>query len=247
MDRQGRVTRSVVDLRTVDLRRPPLAGEKDAAAVSATAGVPRGAVPTARPVDTGRRHIVDRLLAGLLLVILLPVFLGIALLIKLGSRGPVLYSRPRVGLNGELFSFVKFRTMIPGADKLRDEVLGDPDDEMAQRYRDDPRITSVGHFLRRWSLDELPQLINIARGDMAFVGPRPMLPDEVKLLTPEHRRRHNCRPGLTGLWQVSGRKETTWDERMELDLHYVNTQSVRQDLSIVGRTFSVVLRGDGAY
>jgi len=200
-----------------------------------------------RTPDARRRHVVDRVVASLLLLIMLPVFLAIAALIKLGSRGPVFYSRPRVGLNGELFSFIKFRTMIPGADNLRAEVLGDPDDEMTQRYRDDPRITAVGHFLRRWSLDELPQLINIARGDMAFVGPRPMLPDEVKLLTPEYRQRHNCRPGLTGLWQISGRKETTWDERMELDLHYVKTQSPRQDLSIVGRTFAVVLRGDGAY
>ena len=198
-------------------------------------------------IAPNRSHFGDRLLAGLLLLALLPVFLVIALLIKVGSRGPVFFSQDRVGLHGQLFPFFKFRTMIPGADAMRDEALGTPDEDMTDQYRSDPRITRVGHFLRRWSLDELPQLLNVARGEMAIVGPRPMLPREVALLERPHHRRHDATPGLTGLWQVSGRKETTWTERMELDLRYVDEQSARFDLDIIRRTVSVVLRGEGAY
>lgn len=185
--------------------------------------------------------------SALLLLVLLPLFLVIIVAIKLSARGSAFYVQDRVGRDGQPFPFIKFRTMIPGADGMRGEVLGVPDADMPERYREDPRITPVGRILRRWSLDELPQLVNVLRGDMAFVGPRPIIFDELPLLKPWEHDRHLCRPGLTGLWQISGRKETTWEERIELDLQYVRQQSLRQDARIVVRTFAVVVRGDGAY
>lgn len=193
------------------------------------------------------RRLVDGAVATLLLLVLLPVFIVVVLAIKLTSPGPAFYTQRRIGRGGAGFSFIKFRTMVPGADSQRAEVLGTPDADMPQRYRRDPRITPVGRLLRRWSLDELPQLINVLRGDMALVGPRPILPEEMALLQPRHHARHVCRPGLTGLWQVSGRKNTSWDERMELDLQYVRSQSLPTDARILGRTVGVVISGHGAY
>lgn len=207
----------------------------------------RPAAPVVAAVDAGARRIADATLAFLLLVMLLPLFLVIAVAIRLSSPGPVFYTQRRVGRDGALFPFIKFRTMVPGADQQRADVLGTPDEEMAERYRQDPRITPVGRILRRWSVDELPQLVNVLRGDMSLVGPRPILPEELPLLDSHHHERHLCRPGLTGLWQISGRKETSWDERMELDLAYVRAQSLATDARILGRTVSVVIRGDGAY
>jgi exopolysaccharide biosynthesis polyprenyl glycosylphosphotransferase len=189
----------------------------------------------------------DRLAAGLLLVILAPVIAVIALAIRLTSRGPVFFVQERIGRRGRLFRFVKFRTMVDGAHELRADVLGTPDQHMPERYRRDPRITSVGRFLRRWSLDELPQLVNVLTGSMSVVGPRPMLMDEAHLLGDGDQRRHLTKPGLTGLWQISGRKETSWQERMQLDLDYVERWSPALDLVILLRTFRVVLTGDGAF
>lgn len=223
----------------------------DALAVGRPGLVPvqRGTVQPKQsgPLDPFARRSLDIAGAALLLVILLPVLLVVALAIKVTTRGPVLYSQGRVGRDGQLFPFLKFRTMVPGADAMRAEILGTPDDGMTDRYRTDPRITPIGAVLRRWSLDELPQLVNVLRGEMSLVGPRPILPEELPLLESAHHRRHACRPGLTGLWQVSGRKETTWDERMELDLHYVERQSLSTDLRILTATIGVVVRGDGAY
>lgn len=193
------------------------------------------------------RRGVDITGSAVLLLVLLPLFLVIILAIKLSTRGPAFYVKDRVGRGGEPFPFIKFRTMIPDADVMRSDVLGLPDEDMPERYREDPRITTVGRILRRWSLDELPQLVNVLRGDMSFVGPRPIIFDEVPLLKPWEHDRHLCRPGLTGLWQISGRKETTWEERIALDLEYVRGQSLRQDARIVWRTFAVVVRGDGAF
>lgn len=198
-------------------------------------------------IDPLARRAGDAAIAGLFLFLLIPLFVFIAMAIKLTSRGPIFYSQMRVGRDGQLFPFVKFRTMIPGADEMRAEVLGTPDDEMPDRYRSDPRITAVGRVLRRWSVDELPQLLNVLRGEMSLVGPRPILPEELPLLDARHHDRHLCRPGLTGLWQVSGRKETSWQERMDLDLAYVRQQSFATDVRIVGRTVGVVVRGDGAF
>lgn len=189
----------------------------------------------------------DAVAAALLVLLLLPVFIAIAIAVRVTGDGPVFYTQDRIGRDGKRFQFIKFRTMIPGADLQRADVLGVPDDDMAERYKNDPRITSVGRVLRRWSVDELPQLINVMRGEMSLVGPRPLLPDEVALLSPHHHYRHVCRPGLTGLWQVSGRKETSWEERMDLDIQYVETRTFRKDVQILARTVGVVFRGDGAY
>ncbi len=208
----------------------------------------RSELSRARAITTdATRRSADVIGSALLLLVLLPLFLVIVAAIKVTSSGPAFYVKDRVGRNGEPFSFIKFRTMIPDADVLRSEVLGVPDEDMPERYREDPRITPVGRILRRWSLDELPQLINVLRGDMSIVGPRPIIIDELPLLKPWEHDRHLCRPGLTGLWQVSGRKETSWEERIELDLEYVRRQSLSQDARIICRTFAVVVRGDGAY
>jgi lipopolysaccharide/colanic/teichoic acid biosynthesis glycosyltransferase len=171
----------------------------------------------------------------------------ISLAIKLDTLGRVFYVSDRVGRSGEVFRCVKFRSMIRGADQQRLEVIGDPDEEIAERYREDPRVTRVGGVLRRWSLDELPQLLNVVTGSMSIVGPRPMLPAELELLGDEDHRRHLTKPGLTGLWQISGRKEVSWEDRMRMDLHYIENWSIALDLVIIVKTTKAVLTGHGAY
>ncbi|HTY72119.1 MAG TPA: sugar transferase [Actinomycetes bacterium] len=190
---------------------------------------------------------VDRVAAATLLVLLLPLMLLIALAVTSTSRGPVFFVQERIGRGGRTFRFVKFRTMVEGAHLMRQDVLGQPDPDMPDRYRTDPRVTPVGRFLRRWSLDELPQLINVLSGSMSIVGPRPMLLEEAHLLDDADQRRHLTKPGLTGLWQISGRKETSWQERMQLDLDYVERWSPALDLVILARTVKVVLSGAGAF
>ncbi len=190
---------------------------------------------------------LDLLVAVPGLLVLAPVFLVIIVAIKLDSLGRVVYVSDRVGRSGEVFRCVKFRSMITGADTLREIVIGDPDDGIKDRYRTDPRVTRVGAVLRRWSLDELPQLLNVVAGSMSLVGPRPMLPDELALLGDAEHRRHLTKPGLTGLWQISGRKEVSWEDRMRLDLHYIEHWSIALDLIIILKTVKAVLTGRGAY
>jgi exopolysaccharide biosynthesis polyprenyl glycosylphosphotransferase len=185
--------------------------------------------------------------ATLALLLLSPLLLLIAVVIAMSSRGPLIFSQERVGKNGETFRFLKFRTMVDGAHLMHDDYIGDPDDEIVDRYRQDPRITKLGAQLRRFSLDELPQLWNVLTGDMSLVGPRPLLPSELSLLGDSDHRRHLIQPGLTGLWQVSGRKQLPWAERMRLDLWYVENWSPALDFVIVLRTFKAVISGDGAY
>ena len=163
------------------------------------------------------------------------------------SRGPVFYRQQRVGRGGELITVTKFRTMYVGADRERSDVIGDPDEQILDRYRDDPRITSFGRLLRRWSIDEMPQVVNVVSGSMSLVGPRPVLPEELGLFDDADHRRHLTKPGLTGLWQVSGRKEVDWDERMRMDLEYVENWSPALDVVIVAKTAKVVITGKGAY
>jgi exopolysaccharide biosynthesis polyprenyl glycosylphosphotransferase len=181
------------------------------------------------------------------LILLAPVYLMIALMIKIESRGPLLYTQERIGQNGTLFSFPKFRSMRPGSDAQRLEILGRPDAQMAERYKNDPRITRVGRILRRFSLDELPQLWCVFVGTMSLVGPRPILPEETPQLGDFHFRRQIAKPGLTGIWQVSGRKDTTWEERMAFDIKYVQEWSIALDLILITRTFKAVLSGKGSY
>jgi len=178
----------------------------------------------------------DILVAGLALLLLSPVLLVVAIWIKLGSRGPVLYRQRRVGLDGREFEMLKLRTMVQGSDPVGvGKVV----------YRDDPRVTSAGRFLRRTSLDEIPNLVNVLRGEMAIVGPRPTIPAQVDDYTPFQRRRHEVLPGITGWAQIQGRAGIPWEERIELDVYYVDHRSLGLDSRILARTTWLVLTGQG--
>ncbi|MDL5158981.1 sugar transferase [Actinomycetospora termitidis] len=186
----------------------------------------------------------DRLFAAVLLLVLSPVLLVVATLVAAGG-GPVFYRQTRSGQNGRTFRMIKFRTMHEGADQVILE--GNDGAGPLFKLRDDPRVTPVGAVLRRWSLDELPQLVNILAGSMSLVGPRPPLPREVESYGDEARRRLLVRPGLTGLWQVNGRSDLSWDDSVRLDLRYVENWSPMLDLVILWKTVWAVLRGTGAY
>ena len=193
------------------------------------------------------KRALDLAVAVPALILLSPFFLAIVVAIKLDSLGSPFYVSTRIGRGGQTFPCLKFRTMISGADSMRADVIGEPDAEISDRYREDPRVTRVGRILRRWSLDELPQLLNVVTGAMSLVGPRPMLPTEVGLLGDADHRRHLTKPGLTGLWQISGRKEVSWDDRMRMDLHYIETWSLALDLVILIKTTKAVITGHGAF
>jgi exopolysaccharide biosynthesis polyprenyl glycosylphosphotransferase len=181
------------------------------------------------------------------IILLSPVYLIISLGILIDSRGSLIYTQTRVGQNGKLFKFPKFRSMRAGSDSIRLDVLGRPDENMANRYKADPRITRFGRLLRRFSLDELPQLWCVFIGTMSLVGPRPILPEEEVQLGEFHFRRQIAKPGLTGIWQVSGRKDTSWEERMAFDIKYVQEWSMALDLILIARTFKVIVSGKGSY
>jgi exopolysaccharide biosynthesis polyprenyl glycosylphosphotransferase len=185
-------------------------------------------------------------LALLLTTLLFLVVIGF--LIKLTSHGPILFRQERAGFHGRRFWMYKFRTMLPGAEEMQDQVAYL--NEMAGpvfKATNDPRVTRLGRFLRRWSLDELPQLFNVLKGEMSLVGPRPLPLYEVSRIKGPQRRRLAMRPGITGLWQVSGRNMIDFDEWMQLDLQYVDHWSLGLDLMILVRTIPAVLRGEGAY
>jgi exopolysaccharide biosynthesis polyprenyl glycosylphosphotransferase len=193
------------------------------------------------------KRLFDLLASFAALVVLALPLATLALLIKVDSRGPVFYRQRRVGKNGRLFDVVKFRTMIPNAHALRQELaaLNEADGPLF-KIRNDPRITRIGRFLRKTSLDELPQLWNVLRGEMSLVGPRPALPEEAELWAPELRDRLRVQPGITGMWQVSGRSNTSFDEYSRLDLYYVDNWSLIADLSIMAKTLPSVLLQRGA-
>jgi exopolysaccharide biosynthesis polyprenyl glycosylphosphotransferase len=189
----------------------------------------------------------DRLSAVLLILLLLPVLLAVAVAVKLDG-GPVFFRQTRVGQGGRVFGMIKFRSMVVDAEKLRTEL--DALNEGAGplfKMRHDPRVTPVGRWLRRYSMDELPQLFNVLVGSMSLVGPRPPLPDEVLTYSREAHRRLLVRPGLTGLWQVNGRSNLSWEEAIRLDLRYVENWSLAMDALILWKTLGAVLKGDGAY
>jgi exopolysaccharide biosynthesis polyprenyl glycosylphosphotransferase len=204
------------------------------------------------PMFTGGRRlvkeIVDRLASALLLTLFSPLLLVIATAIKLNDRGPVIYRQRRVGRDGDTFTMLKFRTMVTNADKVRKDL--EASNEAAGplfKMRKDPRITRVGSLLRRYSLDELPQLFNVLAGKMSLVGPRPPLPEETKKYAADARRRLLVKPGLTGLWQVSGRSDLSWNESIKLDLRYVEDWSLALDMVILWKTVRAVVVGQGAY
>nr|WP_106215745.1 sugar transferase [Kineococcus rhizosphaerae] len=190
----------------------------------------------------------DRLSASLALVVLSPLFLALAVAIKLDSKGPVFFRQQRIGKDGNSFPMMKFRSMVADAEEillqLRDLTDGNG---VLFKMKVDPRITRIGRVLRRYSLDELPQLINIVRGEMSLVGPRPPLQKEVDEYGFDMRRRLLVKPGLTGLWQINGRSDLDWDESVRLDVRYVDNWSLAFDFMILWRTAGIVLRGRGAY
>jgi exopolysaccharide biosynthesis polyprenyl glycosylphosphotransferase len=181
-------------------------------------------------------------------ILLMPIFLLIALIIRLDSPGAVIFKQLRVGKGEQVFACYKFRSMREGADEEKEQLLEQNEaDGPIFKIRNDPRVTSVGKFLRRTSLDELPQLFNVFMGHMSMVGPRPAIPAEVQRYQPWHRRRLDVAPGLTGLWQVSGRSQLTFDEQVLLDLYYIENWSPLLDLQILLRTLPKVIVGDGAF
>ncbi len=194
------------------------------------------------------KRTVDLAGATLLLLVAWPVMLAAAAAIRLDSPGPVLFRQARVGRDGRPFTILKFRTMVTDAEDRLGEVAGlNEAGHHFFKIRRDPRVTRVGRVLRKWSIDETPQLWNVLRGDMALVGPRPPLPREVARYEPWHMRRLRARPGLTGMWQVSGRSDVDFDEAVRLDLFYIENWSLGLDLTILARTVRAVLGRDGAY
>ncbi|MFI1991253.1 sugar transferase [Actinoplanes sp. NPDC020271] len=194
------------------------------------------------------KELVDRVGALLLLILFAPVLLTVALCVRLTSRGPVLFRQVRVGRDGQKFRIFKFRSMYVDAEARLAELRHlNEHDGVLFKIRDDPRVTPVGQWLRRFSLDELPQLLNVFCGQMSLVGPRPPLPTEVAAYADDVRRRLAVKPGMTGLWQVSGRSDLSWEEAVRLDLRYVENWSLSLDLVILLRTMTAVVRSSGAY
>ena len=194
------------------------------------------------------KDLFDRCVAAVALLLLLPLLTLLGLTIWLSDRGPALFTQVRVGKDGRAFRIYKFRTMVVDAEQRKAELFATNEtDGILFKLRNDPRVTSVGAHLRRWSVDELPQLINVFLGDMSLVGPRPALPDEAEKYAEHVHRRLVVKPGITGLWQVSGRSDLAWDESVRLDLRYVENWSFALDLQILWKTISVLVRRSGAY
>jgi exopolysaccharide biosynthesis polyprenyl glycosylphosphotransferase len=194
------------------------------------------------------KSVFDKTCAALALLVLAPLFAVIAISIRLADHGPVFFRQTRIGKDGQGFVLYKFRTMVPDAEQRKSQLAARNEaDGVLFKIRRDPRVTRTGAWLRRWSLDELPQLINVLIGDMSLVGPRPALPEEVACYGGHMRRRLAVKPGLTGLWQVSGRSDLSREEAERLDLHYVENWSLALDLQVLWKTGSAVIRGSGAY
>lgn len=205
------------------------------------------------PTYTGLRRLAKRCVdvvgSAILLIALSPLFAVIAIVVKATSSGPVLYRQERIGARGKSFGIFKFRSMVVDADASLAKLLAaqGTSDSPLFKVQSDPRLTKVGPILRRYSLDELPQLLNVLIGDMSLVGPRPQRPAEVALYDTTARRRLAVRPGMTGLWQVSGRSRLSWDESLRLDLYYIENWTLAADLVIMWRTAEAVVGSDGAY
>lgn len=206
-------------------------------------------------VGSGTKRMMDVIIATVAIIIMAPLFVLGSALIRATSRGPAFFRQERVGLGGGTFTILKFRTMVVDNDDsahreiVRAQLVGGTivgTSDGVYKLENDPRVTWVGAWLRRFSLDEIPQLINVLRGEMSIVGPRPALQMEVDLYAPHHMRRLDARPGLTGLWQVSGRNRLSMLEMLDLDVRYVEEWSIGLDLKILAGTPAALLRGDGA-
>jgi exopolysaccharide biosynthesis polyprenyl glycosylphosphotransferase len=196
-----------------------------------------------------QKRAFDTVFSGLVLLAGLPILIAIACAVKLTSSGPVFYRSERIGLDGQPFQMIKFRTMVAGADRMVDALaaLNDSDGGVLFKIRSDPRVTPVGRILRKYSIDELPQFINVLTRDMSVVGPRPPLAREVASYDHDVMRRLLVRPGITGLWQVSGRSDLSWEDSVRLDLFYVENWSMMADLLIVAKTIKAMAGASGAY
>jgi exopolysaccharide biosynthesis polyprenyl glycosylphosphotransferase len=204
--------------------------------------------PVLAGADWAVKRTFDLVVSMAVVLVGLPVWVLIAAAIKLDSRGPVLYRDKRVGVGQREFAMLKFRTMVQGAEVLQAELEAKNEAGGALfKIRDDPRVTRVGRLLRRFSIDELPQVLNVLRGEMSLVGPRPLPLRDYRQLQEWHRRRYNVLPGITGLWQISGRSNLTFDDLVRLDFYYIENWSIWLDISILVKTLPAVLAGRGAY
>jgi lipopolysaccharide/colanic/teichoic acid biosynthesis glycosyltransferase len=195
------------------------------------------------------KRLMDVVCSLMAIVMLIPLFIVVSVLIVLEDGWPVLYVQPRVGINGRIFNFYKFRSMRRGADRIKEKLMAQNESAggVIFKMKKDPRITRVGRFLRRFSVDEMPQFFNVLSGDLSLVGPRPPLPSEVAQYTLEDRKRLHVKPGLTCLWQVGGRSDIPFDQQVRLDMEYIHSRSLWQDIRIMLKTIPAVLFGRGAY
>ena len=194
------------------------------------------------------KRVIDVILASVALILLSPLFAIIAIAIKIDSKGPVFFAHKRIGKNGKIIKLYKFRSMVINAEELIKSFTPEQMREYKENYKltNDPRITKVGKFLRKTSLDELPQLINIINGDLSIIGPRPVVADELEKYGVNKDKFLSVRPGLTGYWQVNGRSNTTYEERMKMELYYVDNCSLWLDIKIFFKTFITVFKKEGA-
>lgn len=194
------------------------------------------------------KRIFDVVSSTLLLIILSPLFLILIILVKLDSKGPVFFGHKRIGYKGETISVYKFRSMVQNAEEVLRNFTPEQKAEFEKNFKldDDPRVTKIGAFLRKTSLDELPQLINIIKGDMSVVGPRPIVQKEVVKYGKYADKLFSVKPGLTGFWQANGRSDTTYDERVQMDMYYIDNRSTLLDIKILFKTVIAVIRKEGA-
>ena len=195
------------------------------------------------------KRMMDIFISLLSIILLSPLMIGVSIAIKMESKGPVIFKQTRVGKNGRHFLFYKFRSMRQDAEVKKQEILNQNEskDGVIFKMKEDPRITRIGKFIRRYSIDELPQLFNVLEGSMSLVGPRPPLPDEVKEYTLEDRKRLHIKPGITCIWQVSGRSDIPFKQQVGLDEEYIKNRGFIRDIVILLKTIPAVLTGRGAY
>jgi lipopolysaccharide/colanic/teichoic acid biosynthesis glycosyltransferase len=193
--------------------------------------------------------VIDYTLTPFAIILAMPIFIFTTLAIYIDDPGPIIFKAKRVGKDGKQFYFFKFRSMRVNADQMKDALLAQNEskDGVIFKMKRDPRITRVGRLIRRTSIDELPQLFNVIRGDMSLVGPRPPLPREVALYTLEERKRLHVKPGITGRWQISGRSDIPFQQQVQYDLEYINSKGIWKDIKILLQTIPAVIGGKGAY